>query len=68
MKRLLSIFVAAAAIGAGVLAQGPARPAPDLYSRLNWRYIGPEGNRTDAVAGVPGDPLVYYVGAASGGV
>ena len=68
MKKLFSILVAAAAISAGVFAQGPARPAPDLYSRLSWRYIGPEGNRTDAVAGVSGDPLVYYVGAASGGI
>src|SRR5438093_998711 len=39
-----------------------------LYSQLPWRYIGPEGNRVIAVAGVPGDPLVYYAGAASGGI
>jgi len=57
------------AICAGLLAQAPQiRPGPELYSRLAWRYIGPEGNRTDAVAGVPGDPLIYYVGAASGGI
>src|ERR1700730_8975641 len=69
MKRLVFFVVTSAAIGAGLLAQGqPARPGPEIYSRLNWRYIGPEGNRTDAVAGVPGDPLVYYVGAASGGI
>ncbi len=45
-----------------------ATPAPDLFSRLNWRYIGPEGNRISAVSGVPGDPLVYYAGSASGGI
>ncbi|MBA4073161.1 MAG: sialidase, partial [Gemmatimonas sp.] len=28
----------------------------------------PEGNRFSAAAGIPGDPLTYYVGAASGGV
>src|SRR2546425_181856 len=39
-----------------------------LYSQLPWRYIGPEGNRVIAVAGVQGDPLVYYAGAASGGI
>jgi photosystem II stability/assembly factor-like uncharacterized protein len=39
-----------------------------LYSQLPWRHIGPEGNRVIAVAGVPGDPLVYYAGAASGGI
>ena len=31
-------------------------------------HIGPEGNRISAVAGVAGDPLVYYAGAASGGI
>ncbi|MFQ5705141.1 MAG: WD40/YVTN/BNR-like repeat-containing protein [Gemmatimonadales bacterium] len=41
---------------------------PDLYSGLKYRYIGPIGNRTSAVVGVPGDPMVYYVGASSGGI
>ena len=41
---------------------------PDLYSGLRWRHIGPPGNRTSAVVGVPGDPMVSYIGAASGGV
>ncbi len=41
---------------------------PDLYGRLQYRHIGPAGNRTSAVVGVPGDPTTYYVGAASGGV
>jgi len=41
---------------------------PDIYSQLKYRHIGPPGNRTAAVCGVPGDPLTYYVGAASGGV
>ena len=39
-----------------------------VYSRLRWRYIGPEGNRVTSVSGVPGDPNVYYAGAASGGI
>lgn len=41
---------------------------PDLYSVLRYRYIGPPGNRTAAVVGVPGNPLVYYIGASSGGI
>src|SRR5213593_2831829 len=69
MRKLLLIVIAAPLIGAALIAQGQgARPGPDVYSRLRWRYIGPEGNRTDAVAGVPSDPLTYYVGAASGGI
>ncbi|HXI29637.1 MAG TPA: hypothetical protein VNG89_14460 [Vicinamibacterales bacterium] len=41
---------------------------PESYKQLKFRYIGPVGNRTIAVAGIPGDPNVYYVGAASGGI
>src|SRR3989475_207124 len=41
---------------------------PAIYSQLGFRYIGPVGNRTTAVVGVPGNPNVYYVGAASGGI
>jgi photosystem II stability/assembly factor-like uncharacterized protein len=38
------------------------------YSRLKFRYIGPEGNRISTVTGVVGNPNVIYAGAASGGV
>ena len=37
-------------------------------SDLKFRHIGPNGNRLTSVAGVPDKPLIYYVGAASGGV
>ena len=43
-------------------------PLADAWKDLHWRNIGPEGNRFSAAAGIPGDPLTYYVGAASGGV
>jgi len=39
-----------------------------LWTRLHYRFVGPEGNRAVAVIGEPGNPLVAYVGAASGGV
>ena len=69
MKRIVAVVIATLSLCAALAAQAPSsRPAPDVYSRLRWRYVGPEGNRTDAVAGVPGDPLVYYAGAASGGI
>ncbi len=36
---------------------------------MKFRFIGPAvGNRVSAIAGVPGDPNVYYAGAASGGI
>ena len=41
---------------------------PEIYQSLRYRHIGPPGNRTAAVVGVPGDPLTYYIGASSGGV
>src|SRR5580658_9758962 len=41
---------------------------PDVYAQLKYRYIGPEGNRATSVAGVPGKPNIWYVGAASGGI
>ena len=41
---------------------------PETLSGLRYRYIGPVGNRVSSVAGVPGQPNVYYVGAASGGI
>ncbi len=40
----------------------------EMYSELRYRHIGPPGNRTAAVVGVPGDLLVYYIGASSGGI
>jgi len=41
---------------------------PDQYQQLRYRHIGPVGNRVSAVAGVTGDRLTYYAGAASGGI
>jgi photosystem II stability/assembly factor-like uncharacterized protein len=41
---------------------------PKLATTMRYRYIGPVGNRTSAIAGVVGDPNVYYAGAASGGI
>jgi photosystem II stability/assembly factor-like uncharacterized protein len=43
--------------------------SPSLFKGLRWRSIGPyRGGRVTAVAGVPGQPLVYYMGATGGGV
>jgi photosystem II stability/assembly factor-like uncharacterized protein len=39
-----------------------------LFSQLHFRFIGPDGNRAIAVVGEPGNPLISYVGAASGGI
>jgi photosystem II stability/assembly factor-like uncharacterized protein len=41
---------------------------PEIFDALRYRHIGPPGNRTSAVCGEPGNPLVYYIGASSGGI
>src|SRR5438552_10301337 len=60
MCKLIGFILCA---GALAWSQGP-----DVYGRLQFRYIGPVGNRVSAVAGVPGNPYIYYAGAASGGI
>src|SRR5215469_5676069 len=69
MKRfsVACLSLAFLALGSLLFAQAPAI-SPDVYGQLRFRYLGPVGNRTDAVAGIPGNPWVYYVGAASGGI
>jgi photosystem II stability/assembly factor-like uncharacterized protein len=55
-------------MGEIVLADYPSVDASFL-SALEWRFVGPyRGGRVLAVAGIPDDPLVYYFGAAHGGV
>ena len=71
MKRVcFGLFLSVVAIlcgGAPARAQ-QAQVSPDVYNEMKFRYIGPVGNRSTAVAGIPGNPNVYYVGAASGGI
>ena len=64
MRALFALLVAASSI------RGAAAQQVDttLWTRLHYRFVGPEGNRAIAVVGEPGNPLVAYVGAASGGV
>ena len=40
-----------------------------LETEIEWRFVGPvRGGRVTAVAGDADDPLVFYFGAAHGGV
>jgi photosystem II stability/assembly factor-like uncharacterized protein len=66
-------FVAIAPVPMVAVAQGAptgmsASMPPEAYQDLKFRYIGPLGNRVSSVAGVIGNPWVYYAGAASGGI
>lgn len=49
-------------------ALGQAALPDNAFDALRYRHVGPVGNRVSAVTGVPGDPNVFYFGAASGGV
>ncbi|HEY1868711.1 MAG TPA: hypothetical protein VGG70_10485, partial [Candidatus Cybelea sp.] len=43
--------------------------ALSLYQGLHWRFVGPmRGGRTVALAGVPNQPNLFYIGAVNGGV
>ncbi len=64
-RRLILSAVALLLTAAGGAS---AQPAPDQLDGLKFRHIGPVGNRTLAVAGIPGNPKVYFAGAATGGI
>ena len=69
-RRIACGVALALALTAPAHAQGRGgrgqQPEPEPLKR---RFMGPSvGNRIAAVAGVPGDPSIYYAGAASGGV
>ena len=53
-----------------VAASTLAQQYPEsTYREMRWRMIGPfRGGRTHALAGVAGQPAVFYIGAVNGGV
>src|SRR6266487_6589359 len=65
---LLSAGTAALVCAVGVSAQRRAGGGASADA-LSFRFLGPTvGNRIASIAGVPGDPSIYYAGAASGGI
>ncbi len=60
-------MLAVTAFALATPAIGSAAPAPHgPFHALKFRSIGPDSGRLDAVAGVPGNPSVYYVGGLGG--
>jgi hypothetical protein len=47
-------------------AQAQDAAKKDVLGALRYRHIGPIGNRLTSVVGIPGQPNIYYVGAAFG--
>ena len=67
--RSVALVVVLGHLGAPwVVAQLPGDINPELFAALEYRHIGPVGNRVSAVTGVPGNLNIYYIGAASGGI
>ena len=63
------IIFAMSASTAHAQQQTPPVVDPNLYSAMRWRLIGPyRAGRVSAVAGIPGDAAVYYMGTPGGGV
>src|SRR5215469_3434291 len=58
----LAIVVAAFGLSAQTFS-------PKLYQAMRWRQIGPfRAGRVTAVAGIPGNAAVYYMGTPGGGL
>ncbi len=60
-------------VALGILAVHPLpgsaqEVATSAFASMQYRHIGPLGNRVTSVTGVPGDRFTYYAGAASGGL
>ncbi|MDH3989271.1 MAG: glycosyl hydrolase, partial [Gammaproteobacteria bacterium] len=67
LRLALAVLLASLTLSVPAAAQDTINP--DLFDGLEWRDIGPwRGGRVTAVAGVPGNDRLYYMGATGGGV
>ena len=67
--RPVGFLLALTALIAAVPTLSSQTVAPESFSALQWRFIGPfRGGRAVAVAGVPGDTAIGYFGSVDGGV
>ncbi len=70
MKRLFAAVLTVSFVFAPLATKAaPSSPSERLMSKLHWRSIGPYiGGRVVAVAGVPSNPDLFYMGGVQGGV
>jgi photosystem II stability/assembly factor-like uncharacterized protein len=67
-RPVLAALVALVSVLLGANPSGQERP-DSLFSAMRWRLVGPNrAGRVWAVAGVPGNPAVYYIGTPAGGL
>ncbi|MGH9486691.1 MAG: WD40/YVTN/BNR-like repeat-containing protein [Terriglobales bacterium] len=69
-QRHLKPYLIAMGVTLAIVVSGwsQAGPAANPLAALQFRYLGPQGNRVAAILGEPGNPLVMYAAAADGGV
>ena len=69
MRRILLSALLVLPFGATAVAQSSPPFEAERWESLSWREVGPDrGGRSCAVAGIPGDPRTFYMGACGGGV
>ena len=69
VRRILLALIIIVIGGLSATPVGAQQYPASSYQELRWRSIGPfRGGRTRAVAGVPGAPNLFYIGAVNGGV
>src|SRR4051795_5906966 len=68
IRRILPLAIILMSVAA-IVPSAQRRGSGTSPDALSFRFLGPVvGNRVASIAGVPGDPSIYYAGAASGGV
>lgn len=70
MKRIVATLLAAAfAVAPSAVPAASGSASQKLLSKMQWRLVGPYiGGRVVAVAGVPDQPNLFYMGGVQGGV
>jgi photosystem II stability/assembly factor-like uncharacterized protein len=70
MKCFVAVALTVACCTMPLRASAAAQPSTQtLMSKLEWRSIGPFiGGRVVAVAGVPSEPNLFYMGGVEGGI
>jgi photosystem II stability/assembly factor-like uncharacterized protein len=69
MRALVVFLAMSVAALAPVAANAPSTPSPSLLGKLEWRNVGPAiGGRVVAVAGVPSEQNLFYMGGVDGGI
>ena len=70
LKRVAAVLAAGCVVSAVAAKPAPLQRPTRVFAHVAFRNLGPAiaGGRVTAVAGIAGNPRVYYVGSAGGGI